>query len=280
MDSELDQALSFIYSKITIKPAIALVLGSGLGDFAETLSQPQTVLTSEIPHYPHSTVQGHEGKLVFGHVTLNNETSLPLVVFKGRVHYYESGDLNSALFPIHIAHGLGARCMIVTNAAGGINHTFNAGNLMLIRDYISLTFLKISNSKNSAGADAEYRRERGGSSAFDKRLQQNIRDAAKAIKISLKEGTYCWLTGPTYETLAEIEMLRRIGADATGMSTVPEIVLAQQLGMRIAGISLISNMAAGMTGEKLSHQEVMETANRVKMSFTELMKNILVSIKD
>lgn len=280
MVTELDQALAFISSKIIIKPAIALVLGSGLGDFAETLSKPQTVLTSEIPHYHNSTVQGHDGKLVFGHVTLNNVTSLPLVVFKGRVHYYESGDLNSALFPIHIAHGLGARYLIVTNAAGGINHTFNAGDLMLIRDYISLAFLKILKDREPKDDYLEYRHERGGSSAFDKRLQQIIRDAAKAIKISLKEGTYCWLTGPTYETLAEIEMLRRLGADATGMSTVPEIVLAHQLGMKTAGISLISNMAAGMTGEKLSHQEVIETANKVKASFTELMKNILVSIKD
>lgn len=280
MATELDQALSFISSKTSIKPQIALVLGSGLGDFAETLSKPQTVLTSEIPHYPHSTVQGHEGKLVFGHVTLNSATSLPLVVFKGRVHYYESGDLNSALFPIHIAYGLGARYLIVTNAAGGINHTFNAGDLMLIRDYISLTFLKVVNSKNPHGAYTEYRHERGGSSALDQKLQQGIREAAKTLKIHLKEGTYCWLTGPTYETLAEIEMLRRLGADATGMSTVPEIVLAQHLGMRTAGISLISNMAAGMTGEKLSHQEVMETANKVKMSFTALMKSILISIKE
>lgn len=280
MSIELDQALAFISSKTSIKPKIALVLGSGLGEFAETLSNTQTVLTSDIPHYPHSTVQGHEGKLVFGHVTQNNETSPPVVIFKGRVHYYESGDLNSALFPIRIAYGLGARYLLVTNAAGGIHHTFNAGDLMLIRDYINLTFLKIPGEKNLHNADIKFRHERGGTSAFDKRLQEIIREAAKVIKISLKEGTYCWLTGPTYETLAEIEMLRRMGADATGMSTVPEILLAQQLGMKIAGISLISNMAAGMTGEKLSHQEVMETANRVKVSFTELMKKILITIKD
>lgn len=280
MATELDQALAFISSKTSIKPQIALVLGSGLGEFAETLSKSQTVLTSEIPHYPHSTVQGHEGKLVFGRVSLSSEESLPLVIFKGRVHYYESGDLNSALFPIRIAHGLGARYLIVTNAAGGINHTFNAGDLMLIRDYINLTFLKIISQRNSHGSDIEFRHERGGTNAFDKRLQGIIREAAKVIKIPLKEGTYCWLSGPTYETLAEIEMLRRMGVDATGMSTVPEIVLAQQLDMKIGGISLISNMAAGMTGEKLSHQEVMETANRIKVSFTELMRKILVSIKD
>lgn len=280
MASELEQALSFIHSKTSTKHQIALVLGSGLGEFAETLSKPQAIPTSEIPHYPHSTVQGHEGKLVFGQVTLNEETSLPLVVFKGRVHYYESGDLNSALIPIRIAHGLGARYLIVTNAAGGINHTFNPGDLMLIRDFINLTFLKIMCPGNSRGSDIEFRHGRVSTNAFDIRLQEIIRKAAKGIKIPLKEGTYCWLTGPTYETLAEIEMLRRMGVDATGMSTVPEIALAQQLGMKVAGISLISNMAAGMTGEKLSHQEVMETANRVKAGFTELMTKILISIKD
>lgn len=282
-ERKLNDAVRYIRSKTRFKPTVALILGSGLGDFADTLSADVSLPSADIPHYPRSTVQGHEGKLVFGHVVRGNQTSPPLLVFKGRVHYYETQSVPPIVFPVYVASKLGAKILLVTNAAGGINRSFKAGQLMLIRDFLSLTFLKLVFPRGNKGNSKERLewplegRERN-QLLFDGRIQDGIRANATSLGIDLKEGTYCWLKGPTYETASEIEMLRRLGADAVGMSTVPETLAAKQLSMRVAGISLISNMATGITGEKLSHQEVTDTANRVKKSFTELMQNILLNL--
>ncbi len=280
---KLAEAVRFIRKQTKFRPKIALVLGSGLGDFADEVSVASSIPSSEIPFYPQSTVQGHEGKLVFGWVKSEARKSLPLLVFKGRVHYYETSSLPLVVFPVYVASQLGAKVLLVTNAAGGINRSFKAGQLMLIRDILALTYLKLTfrlNSRKDAGIlDWPLKACQGAGELFDHRLLQLFRQAASKHRLELQEGTYCWLKGPTYETAAEVEMLRRIGADAVGMSTVPEIVTARHLGLRVAGISLISNLATGITGEKLSHQEVTETANRVRKSFTFLMRQVLLSMK-
>ncbi len=274
---ELNKALAFIRQETTLRPAVALVLGSGLGDFADELSDPVTIPTATIPSYPVSTVQGHAGKLVFGHLKDHGRQSKPLLVFQGRVHFYETHDIGRTLLPAYIASGLGAQVFLVTNAAGGINRLFSAGDLMLIEDYLNV-FLRFSSPRIGDSPTAAIHplevtaRPRN---PFDPVLSDHILNAAADLKIPLQKGTYCWLSGPSYETPAEIEMLRRLGADAVGMSTVPEIAAAHRLGMNVAGISLVSNMAAGMTGEKLSHEEVNQTAGRVKERFTKLMREVI-----
>ncbi|MGH2567546.1 MAG: purine-nucleoside phosphorylase [Bacteroidota bacterium] len=280
---KLDEAVRHIRNRVKLRPRVALILGSGLGDFADRLSAQVTVPSAEIPHYPQSTVQGHEGKLVFGRVIVGNRKSPSLLVFKGRVHYYETGSLPPVIFPVYVASQLGAKVLFVTNAAGGINRSFKAGQLMLIRDILALTFLKLNFRKGGSTHSGQHTEwpvpgTLANSELFDVRLQSLIRKNATSQGIDLQEGTYCWLKGPTYETASEVEMLHRIGADAVGMSTVPEIITAKRLGLRVAGISLISNLATGLTGEKLSHAEVTETANKVKESFTELMQRVLVSL--
>ena len=274
---ELNKALAFIRQETTIRPEVALVLGSGLGDFADELSDPIIIPTETIPSYPVSTVQGHAGRLVFGSLKEQGRQSKPLLVFQGRVHFYETHDVGRTLLPAYIASGLGAQVFLATNAAGGINRLFSAGDLMLIEDYLNV-FLRFSSPQNDdspTAANTPIEVIARPKNPFDPVLSGHILNAASDLKIPLKKGTYCWLSGPSYETPAEIEMLRRLGADAVGMSTVPEIIAANQLGMKVAGISLVSNMAAGMTGEKLSHEEVNQTAGRVKGRFTKLMREVI-----
>ena len=280
-ESKLQEAVRYIRRQTDCQPTVALILGSGLGDFADSLTVLKAITSADIPHYPKSTVQGHEGKLVFGHIVRGKRQSSPLLVFKGRVHYYETQSVPPIVFPVYVASRLGAKILLVTNAAGGINRSLKAGQLMLIRDILSLTFLKLifpdgEGSKNKFEWPLDGRISN--QIVFDEEIQNTIRESATNLGIDLKEGSYCWLKGPTYETASEIEMLRRMGADAVGMSTVPEVLAAKRLSMRVGGISLISNMATGITGEKLSHQEVTDTANRVKKSFTELMQDILLAL--
>ena len=266
---DLLDAVRFIKSKTTFRPKVAVILGSGLGDFADSVEVASVISSSDIPNYPTSTVQGHAGKVFFGHLSQDGIRSAPLLVFKGRVHFYESGSLDSALFPLALAHKLGTRTLLVTNAAGGINRQFTSGDLMLIRDIVNLTFQRFP----FLSSKRFYRRN-----YFDDKLQSIIRDCSVEMKIRLQEGTYCWLKGPTYETASEIRMLDKLGVDAVGMSTVPEIVLAHALKMRAAGISLISNLATGISNTKLSHEEVSETADKVKEKFAALMKSVLLKI--
>lgn len=262
----ISQAVGYIRTKTQFKPHIALILGSGLGDFADTVEQEYVIRNAEIPGYPASTVQGHVGKLVFGYLRKNTSLSKPLLVFQGRVHFYESGSLSPVFFPVQIAHALGCKILIVTNAAGGINPRFHAGDLMLVRDIMNMTNLHPRLNKSDPSRRAGY---------FDTELQDIARAAATESEIELKEGVYAWLKGPSYETAAEIRMFSTIGADAVGMSTVPEIVASKELGMRVVALSLISNLATGISHQKLSHEEVTETANRIRESFTGLMRNIV-----
>ncbi len=282
----IDESLRYIRAHVTARPHIAVVLGSGLGDFADTLHKTQSVETKNIPHYPRSTVIGHQGKLVFG-----NLERVPLLAFQGRVHFYETGTIETILYPIRIAHALGVKTLLVTNAAGGVSRKFKPGDLMLIEDQINLTFEKPGRGLRFAFWDLscyDEPRKKNPSGKFainnpqfeiyDKSLQALILRTAKLTKTPLKSGVYMGVKGPSYETAAEIRMARDIGADAVGMSTVNEVSLAVTLGMRVAGISCITNLATGISKEKLSHAEVTEVANMAKKDFTALLQRVLKAI--
>lgn len=249
-------------------PTVGVVLGSGLGDFAAQLTSPQRVSVEEISGYPHSTVAGHAGALHFGRITESPLSSPPLVVFQGRVHYYESGDLSTAVAPIRLAHALGVRSMLITNAAGGIDRTFQAGDLMLIEDIMTLN----PSSNASVSQEAAARSV----PPLDRELMDVLRRAAVETKVSLRQGTYAWVHGPSYETAAEIRMLAKLGAHAVGMSTVPEIAEARRCGIRTAGISLISNMGTGISDTRLTHDEVTATARQASERFTSLVRHALL----
>jgi purine-nucleoside phosphorylase len=269
---KIQEAVNYIHSVTDCKPHIALILGSGLGGFSKKIIAISSIQASEIPNYPVSSVQGHAGKLIFGYLKKDMTQSIPLLIFEGRIHYYEFGSIDQAIFPVIIAHHLGVRKLIITNAAGGLNSCFSSGDLMLIKDIFNLAFLqsysKFPKHSLSSFSPIEY---------FDCAMQQIVFQSAARLKIPLQQGTYCWLKGPSYETPAEIQMLKRLGIDAVGMSTVPEIYTSYKLGMRTVGISLISNLAAGISQNKLSHAEVTETANIVKERFSKLIQDLIIS---
>lgn len=279
---DLRRAVAYVQRKFKKTPHVALVLGSGLGDFADELSDAESIDASEIPSYPASSVAGHAGKLISGVIRDGAKRSPQLLLFKGRVHFYETGRIDRVILPVRLASALGAPSLLLTNAAGAVNPSFAPGQLMLLRDFFSLTFLPLPTLLTAANAsDTSISRFRSGSGAgnpFDTGLQEIIRSSAQHRRIAFQEGTYCWLKGPTYETAAEIRMLGKLGADAVGMSTVPEIVCAAQLGMRVAALSLISNLGTGLGKGKLSHAEVTETAQRVKADLSALFREVLLQL--
>lgn len=267
----LNESIKYITSKITALPRIGIILGSGLGDFGTLVSDAVVIPTSEVPHYPVSTVAGHSGKLIFGTVRHNGINSPQLLVFQGRVHFYESNSLDRVIYPIEVASALGITTLLITNAAGGINKSFVPGDLMLIRDYINLTFENplVGRTIKASQRVTNY---------FDDALMTIAKRSAQSLRIPIKEGVYCWTKGPSYETAAEIRMMERLGADAVGMSTVPEVMTAVHLGMKVLGISCITNLSTGITASKLSHNEVTETANMVKHNFTSLVRDITLQL--
>jgi purine-nucleoside phosphorylase len=262
--ARVSASVQFIREQTKLRPRIGVILGSGLGDFADSLPEAISISTENIPHYPRSSVEGHKGKLVFAALG-----GVPILTFQGRIHFYETNDLAPVLYPIYIAHYLGIELLIVTNAAGGINRTFNAGDLMIISDHINLTFARlITPQPERSGARGVYTPS----------LITLAEEVAAANRIATRRGVYVGLKGPSYETAAEIEMLSRLGADAVGMSTVFETSLAASLGMRVLGISCITNLATGISGSKLSHEEVTEVGKRVKETFARLLAAIITQI--
>jgi len=258
---QVSDSVAYIREHCNIPADIGLILGSGLGAFADSFPSSQSISTSKIPHYPKSSVEGHRGRLVFSSVEGKG-----LLAFQGRVHFYESRSLEATLFPIHVAHNLGVRTLIVTNAAGGINREFSPGDLMLITDQINLTGENCLSGSSGSFVHQPY---------YSELLVHLARSAAESAKIKLRSGVYAGLKGPTYETAAEVEMLNRLGGDAVGMSTVLEVGLAASLGMQILGISCITNRATGISGTRLSHVEVTEVGNRVKATFATLLTEII-----
>jgi purine-nucleoside phosphorylase len=251
-------SVRFLRSKLPAPPDIALVLGSGLGEYAESLSHRLIFPSGGIPSYPRSTVPGHKGQIVFAELAGRR-----LIAFQGRIHLYECNDLPMVLFPIAVAAELGAGTLVVTNAAGGINRQFAPGDLMLITDQIDLTF-------HSPGIPGER-----GWDLFDAGLTEHASRLAAARGLPVRRGVYAAVKGPSYETAAEVEMIHRLGGDAVGMSTVKEVALASALGMRVLGISCITNKATGIGMSKLNHEEVTEVASRVRIHFVNLLTDCI-----
>lgn len=249
------------------KPEVALVLGSGLGDLAEQLENPIFIDYHDIPHFPVSTVPGHKGRLVIGKLE-----GKEVCCMQGRFHYYEGWSMDQVVYPIRTFHLLGIDKLFLTNAAGCVNKSWEPGNLMLITDHI-----KIMAECPARGANIDELGPRffDMSSAYDKELQNVARTAAKKLSIPLKEGVYMLFAGPNFETPAEVRFARIAGADAVGMSTVPEAIAAAHMGMRTVGISCMTNMAAGILDQPLNHEEVLETGERVKKEFQALVREIV-----
>lgn len=264
---KLQEAVEHIRRHTDYQPEIALILGSGLGALAEEIENPVAIPYQEIPHFPVSTVAGHAGRLVLGRLR-----GRVVVAMQGRFHYYEGYSMSEVTFPVRVMQKLGAKLLIVTNAAGGVNREFKPGDLMLISDHINLMG---GNPLIGPNWDEFGPRFPDMSAAYSSRLQEIADRVAAAQDFQLRRGVYAAMTGPSYETPAEIRYLAKIGADAVGMSTVPEVIVANHGGMEVLGISCITNMAAGILPDKLDHSEVMETAERIKQQFLALVKGIV-----
>ena len=263
----MQDALSHIRSKTSRAPRIAVVLGSGLGAFADDLADAIAVPYSEIPGWPASTAVGHAGKLVFGKLG-----SLDVAVMAGRSHLYEGYTPAQVTFGVRVLHELGARAVVFTNAAGGINLSYSQGSLVLISDHINL---QGSNPLMGPNDDSIGPRFPDMSDAYSKAHRAIAKEVAAELGISLAEGVYAALTGPSYETPAEIRYLRTIGADLVGMSTVPEAIVANYFGMSVLAISCVTNMAAGVLPQKINHEEVLETGRQVRGTLVRFLKALL-----
>ncbi|NEZ42911.1 purine-nucleoside phosphorylase [Paenibacillus alvei] len=263
----IQEAAAYIQSRISETPEVGLILGSGLGVLADLVEQPVTIAYGDIPHFPVSTVEGHAGELLVGKIA-----GRTVALMKGRFHMYEGYGPELTAFPVRVMKAIGVSKLLVTNAAGGINTSYKPGDLMLISDHLNMTGRNplIGANDNRLGA-----RFPDMSQAYSPQLRQKAKEVAASQGVELQEGVYVGFLGPNYETPAEIRMLRILGGDAVGMSTVSEVIVAQHAGMEVLGISCISNMAAGILDQPLSHNEVMETAELVRDKFLKLVIGII-----
>src|ERR1700682_2907916 len=262
-----EQAARTIRARISQEPRIAVVLGSGLGDFADEFQNAVAIPYAEIPSFPTSTAQGHAGRLVVGLVD-----NLPVLAMQGRVHFYEGYSLEEVTFPVRTFGLLGIKTLVLTNAAGGIDIELNQGALMVISDHLNLMGVNPLRGPND---DRFGPRFPDMTEVYSRELQQRAIAEAHALGIDLRRGIYAGLAGPSYETPAEIHMLRAFGADAVGMGTGPEAIVARHMGMNVLGISCITNMAAGISENPINHEEVMETGQRVRETFTQLLRRVI-----
>lgn len=261
---KIKDVVDYLQPRFPQKPAVAIILGSGLGAFVERIKNPTIIPYSEIPHFEKTTVEGHEGRIVLGYVGDTYVAAL-----QGRWHYYEGHTMNSIVLPTRAMGALGAKTLLLTNAAGGVNLNFSAGDLMIIDDHLNLMGDNPLTGKESPVLGPRFPDM---SEPYCKGCIEIIEANGKKLNLKLKKGVYAGLRGPTYETPAEVRMLRTLGADAVGMSTVPEAIAARHLGMFVAGISCITNMAAGIEQKKLDHSEVTETAQKVIRQFSDLLE--------
>jgi purine-nucleoside phosphorylase len=270
--ARIQEAAAYIASKAGgLRPQLGLILGSGLGVLADLIENAIVLDYGDIPHFPVSTVEGHAGELLLGSVK-----GKPVVMMKGRFHGYEGYGPETVSFPVRVLKELGVQTLIVTNAAGGINENYQVGDLMVIRDHLNLTGRNPLIGPNDSSLGVRFPDM---SEAYSKRLRALAHEVAERQELRLQEGVYAGLLGPSYETPAEIRMLRILGGDAVGMSTVPEVIVARHSGIEVLGFSCISNMAAGMLDQPLSHAEVMETTERVKPKFLQLVLGIIEELK-
>jgi purine-nucleoside phosphorylase len=270
------EAADHIRSLHAISPTLGIVLGSGLGNFASQVENATVIPYADIPHFPVSTVDGHSGKLVLGSIA-----GTEVAVMQGRVHAYEGYSMHEVTFPTRVLGLLGCEAMIVTNAAGGINTSYGEGGLVAISDHINLTGTNAALGPNDARFGLRPNtgfRFFDMTTAYSPRLRKLAAEEAAALDISLPEGVYLAVLGPSYETPAEIRAFRTLGADLVGMSTVHEVIVARHMGIEILGISLVTNMAAGVLDKPLHHEEVMETAARVEAQFTALLKAVIPKV--
>lgn len=267
---KLTKCFECVQQKITFKPEIALILGSGLGDYADTMEVVETLDYHDIEGFPVSTVPGHKGRFVFGYAG-----GVPIVAMQGRVHFYEGYKPQDVVLPIRLMKLMGAKVLFLTNAAGGINRSFNAGDFMLITDQISMS---VPSPLIGENIDELGVRFPDMSEVYSRRLRKIIENSAVTAGVPLRRGVYIQTTGPQYETPAEIRAYERLGADAVGMSTAIEAIAARHAGMEICGISCISNLAAGISVNPLTHAEVQETADRVAPLFKKLVTQAIKDI--
>ncbi|MFT3711565.1 MAG: purine-nucleoside phosphorylase [Archangium sp.] len=266
--SRLDACTAVIRARAPgFAPKLGVILGSGLGAFADSLEKPIAIDYRDLPEFPTSSVHGHAGRLVLGF-----RGNVPIVAMQGRVHFYEGYAPWQVAFPARVLCRLGVKHLTVTNAAGGINGNFKVGDLMAITDHLNLAGF---NPLVGPNVEALGPRFPDMSHAYDPALLETLRKVGRDLGVGLREGVYVALSGPSYETPAEIRMLRTLGGDAVGMSTVPEVIVASHMGVKVTGISCITNLAAGISQHKLSHDEVSETANQVKGTFTTLLGRFL-----
>jgi purine-nucleoside phosphorylase len=265
------RAAKFVLSKTKLRPRVALVLGSGLGGFADDFTNATRIEYRRIPHFPVSTAIGHAGRLVIGKVD-----GVPVAGMQGRVHFYEGYPMREVVFPMRVLFRMGVRAVILTNAAGGINTGYQQGCLVVIKDHINL-----HGSNPLIGPNDE----RFGPRFFDmttaywKPYREMALEEGKRLGLSIYEGVYCILNGPSYETPAEIRAMRALGADLAGMSTIPEVIAARHMGIKVLGISCVTNMAAGILDQPINHEEVLETGERVKAQFVALLRAVIPRIE-
>jgi purine-nucleoside phosphorylase len=265
--ADLHEAVRFVQSHTALRPTVGLVLGSGLGAFARSLEKATAIPYGEIKHFPASTAVGHTGELVIGH-----SQGVPVAVMSGRAHVYEGYSFQEVVFPVRVLGRLGVKTLILTNAAGSVNVNYKPGELMVISDHINLMG---SNPMIGPNEDELGQRFFDMSEAYDPRLREIAEKACWKAGVTVRKGVYLALSGPSYETPAEIRMLRTLGADAVGMSTVPEVIAARHMGIRVLGISCITNMAAGVTKKPLDHREVLEVGEKVKAGLIDVLGRII-----
>ncbi len=270
MYKQINNAYSYIYSKYPQPIDIAIICGSGLGKLAEQLENPITIDYNDIPHFPVSTILGHEGKLIIG--TLCNKT---IIAMKGRFHYYEGHDMDVVTLPIRVFSKLGIQTLIVTNACGGIREDLNPGQITLISDHLGFMAPSPLRGPNLGEFGPRFQDM---SDVYSKDLRILAKESAKKVNVDVKEGIYCFFKGPMFETPAEIRAFKVLGADMVGMSTVPEAIVARHCGMKTLGISLVTNKAAGLSSNELNHQEVMEAANSAEERMIKFVKQFIKDI--
>ncbi|MFN0150358.1 MAG: purine-nucleoside phosphorylase [bacterium] len=287
LERELKESLAVIAKKLGGKPRAGIILGSGLGGFVESLDHLKTLPYSQIPHFPASTAPGHAGRLCLGSV--GHVGGVDVIAMQGRVHYYEGYPMERVTYPVRILAGLGVRSLIVTNASGGANPSFRPGDLVVLRDQINLMGASplvgsASAAHNAASPPRAAHDETGASFArdlvdmsepYDDEYSEIAMRAGMRLGLSMRRGVAGAVTGPSYETPAEVRMLRRLGADTVSMSTIPEVIVARSLGLRVLGIACVTNLAAGLSPTPLSHEEVLETTRRAADGFGRLLRAVL-----
>ncbi|HBC95446.1 MAG TPA: purine-nucleoside phosphorylase [Clostridium sp.] len=266
-DKYIREAADYIGSSVKLNPEIGIILGSGLGDMANEIDNAEICKYDDIPHFPVSTVKGHKNRLVLG--SLEGRT---VIAMQGRFHYYEGYSMKEVVFPIRVMKMMGVKILIVTNASGGINKNYNRGDLMIIKDHINLSGQNPLIGENLKKFGPRFPDM---SEAYDIGLRKIARKSAQKLGISFQEGVYVYMTGPSYETPAEVNMLGILGGDAVGMSTVPEVITANQSGIKVLGISCITNMAAGILDNKLNHEEVIKTSASIGRKFMDFIRGII-----